>query len=88
MTEDRNRRVEGKVAVVTGAAQGMGAAHARPLIEQGARVVIADLADDLGQQLAADLGANAMFAHLNVTDPTNWATLVGAATHTSATSTF
>lgn len=74
-----NKRVDGKVTVITGAAQGMGAAHARLLSEHGARVVIADLADTAGQQLADDLGDNAMFAHLDVTDPAQWATLVETA---------
>ncbi|MEE6165474.1 MULTISPECIES: glucose 1-dehydrogenase [unclassified Mycolicibacterium] len=74
-----NKRVDGKVAVITGAAQGMGAAHARLLSEHGARVVIADLADSTGQQLADDLGDDAMFVHLDVTDPAQWAALVETA---------
>lgn len=77
MSEHGARRVDGKVAVITGAAQGMGAAHARLLAEHGARVVIADLAEDRGRELATELGETAMFAHLDVTDPAGWATLVG-----------
>lgn len=76
MGEQLTRRVDGKVAVITGAAQGMGEAHARLLAEHGARVVVADLADDRGRQLADELGDGAMFVHLDVTDPDNWATLV------------
>ncbi|WP_255374838.1 glucose 1-dehydrogenase [Mycobacterium sp. GA-2829] len=71
-----DRRVEGKVAVVTGGAQGMGAAHVRLLLEHGARVVIADMADESGQHLAAELGPAAMFVHLDVTDAQQWRALV------------
>ncbi|WP_396910532.1 glucose 1-dehydrogenase [Mycolicibacterium sp.] len=79
MTNSVCKRVDGKVAVVTGAARGMGAAHARLLAENGARVVIADLAVDPGQQLATELGGDAMFVHLDVTDPTHWARLIESA---------
>lgn len=75
MTTNLGQRVKDKVAVVTGGAQGMGAAHARLLVEHGARVVIADLAEEAGQELARELGDNALFAPLNVTDPVQWANL-------------
>ena len=52
-------RVAGKVALVTGAARGMGAAHARALAHEGATVAIADIAADAGEQLAAELRARA-----------------------------
>lgn len=76
------RRVEGKVVVVTGGAQGMGAAHVRLLAEHGARVVIADVSDGAGSQLAAELGDAAMFMHLDVTDPAQWGPLVSAVNET------
>jgi 3alpha(or 20beta)-hydroxysteroid dehydrogenase len=76
MGDRSNKRVEGKVAVVTGGAQGMGAAHVRLLAEHGARVVIADVSDDAGSQLAAELGDDAVFVHLDVTDPEQWNALV------------
>jgi 3alpha(or 20beta)-hydroxysteroid dehydrogenase len=76
MTEHTAKRVEGKVAVVTGGSQGMGAAHVRMLAEHGARVVIADLAEDAGRALAHQLGGDALFVHLDVTDPAQWKALV------------
>lgn len=78
MADCSSKRVEGKVAVVTGGAQGMGAAHARLLAEHGARVVIADVSDDAGNELAAELGYDAAFVHLDVTDADQWRALVGA----------
>lgn len=65
-------RVSGRVALVTGAAQGMGASHARVLAAEGARVVIADVNDDAGQSVADEIGANAVFVHLDVTDYSEW----------------
>lgn len=67
-----SERVAGKVALISGGARGMGAAHARALVEHGARVVIGDLLDTEGKALAAELGAAARFAHLDVTQPDSW----------------
>ncbi|MFN8205546.1 MAG: glucose 1-dehydrogenase [Solirubrobacteraceae bacterium] len=75
----RSRRVQGKVAIVTGGARGMGAAHARALVDHGARVVVADLREDEGRALAAELGDAARFAGLDVTDEAGWAATVQAA---------
>lgn len=76
MSGNDNKRVDGKIAVVTGGAQGMGAAHVRLLAEHGARVVIADLSEDAGQALAAEFAENALFVHLDVTNAEHWDALV------------
>jgi 3alpha(or 20beta)-hydroxysteroid dehydrogenase len=65
-------KLTGKVAIVTGGARAMGAATARLFVEEGAQVMIADVLADEGQALAADLGPNALFQHLNVADETAW----------------
>ena len=70
--------VKGKVAIVTGAASGQGAAEARAFAAAGAFVVLADV-DEAGRDLAASLGENAVFQHLDVTDAAGWAATVGLA---------
>ncbi|WP_017537005.1 glucose 1-dehydrogenase [Nocardiopsis halophila] len=72
-------RVEGKVAIVTGGARGLGAAQVRALVHEGARVVIADVLDDEGVALSAELGDAAGFVHLDVTDAEAWKDAVTAA---------
>jgi 3alpha(or 20beta)-hydroxysteroid dehydrogenase len=69
-------RLDTKIAIVTGGAQGQGAAIARAFVAEGAKVVIADIAKDEGQALADELGANAHFAHHDVSDEASWTTLV------------
>lgn len=69
-------RLDGKVAIITGGARGMGASHARLFINEGAKVVIADIRQDEGQALAEELGENAAYAGLDVTNAENWATVV------------
>src|SRR4051794_14884923 len=66
-------RLDGKVAIVSGAARGQGAAEARLFVAEGARVVIGDLLDDQGQALAAELGDAARYCHLDVTAEADWA---------------
>ena len=50
-------RLEGKVAIITGASQGMGESHARTFVREGAKVVLTDINTDRGQQIARELGA-------------------------------
>lgn len=69
-------RLRNKVAIVTGGARGMGAATARLFVAEGARVVIADVLDQEGAALAEELGADARYRHLDITDETAWQRLV------------
>lgn len=65
-------RLDGKVALITGAAQGQGAAEACRFAAEGARVVVADVQEHRGRMVAHEIGAAAMFAPLDVTDPGQW----------------
>ncbi|MCP3475478.1 glucose 1-dehydrogenase [Bradyrhizobium sp. CCGUVB1N3] len=78
-------RVNQKVILVTGAARGMGAAHARFLVSEGARVVVTDVLDADGEALAFELGNAAIYMHQDVSDPKAWATVVAAAEATFGT---
>lgn len=69
-------RLEGKVAIITGAAQGMGAAHATLFVKEGAKVVITDLNEEKGNALAAELGENAVFVKQNVASEEDWASVI------------
>jgi 3alpha(or 20beta)-hydroxysteroid dehydrogenase len=69
-------RLDGKVALVTGAARGTGAAIAQLFVDEGASVVIADIRDDRGAQTAQRLGARARFRHHDVTSESDWAVAV------------
>ena len=64
-------RLEGKIALITGAARGQGAAAARRFVAEGARVMLTDVLDDQGKELAAELGAE--YCHLDVSDEDEWA---------------
>lgn len=75
-------QLEGKVAIVTGAAQGMGAAHATRFIKEGAKVVITDLNEEKGSALAESLGENALFVKHNVTSEEDWANVIAKAEET------
>jgi len=72
-------KLEGSVALVTGGASGLGAATARRLAAGGARVVIADRDEARGAALAAELGAGAVFAKMDVTDPAQVESALAAA---------
>ena len=65
-------RLACKVALITGAANGMGAAHAEAFVAQGAKVVIGDVDVDAGTALATTLGDAARFVRLDVTDVASW----------------
>lgn len=65
-------KLAGKVAIVTGGAQGMGESHVRKLLEEGAKVVISDILVDKGEALAKELGENAIFIQLDVTKEEAW----------------
>lgn len=74
-----SNRLAGKVALVTGGASGMGAAHARAIVAEGGRVVVADIADDNAAKVVADLGDSAIAVHLDVTSAEEWTAAVDAA---------
>jgi 3alpha(or 20beta)-hydroxysteroid dehydrogenase len=76
----RGTRVEGKVAIVTGAARGTGEETARLLVEEGARVVIADVLEEEGNAVAVDLGDRARFVRLDVTNEESWQSCVADTT--------
>jgi 3alpha(or 20beta)-hydroxysteroid dehydrogenase len=68
--------LEGKVAIVTGAARGQGAAAAQLFVAEGARVVIGDVLDDLGKEFADSLGEAAIYRHLDVSSEDDWRSVV------------
>lgn len=69
-------RLTGKVAIVTGAAQGMGAATARLFAAEGAKVVLCDILEEAGQATAAEIGGDAWFRKLDVRSDSEWEAVV------------
>src|SRR5882757_2770597 len=69
-------RLDGKVALISGAGRGQGAEHARRFVAEGARVMLGDILDDDGRVLADKLGAEAHYVHLDVTSESDWAAAV------------
>ena len=75
-------RLEGKVALITGAARGQGAAEARLFAQEGAKVILADVSDPEGIAVAAEIaeaGGDAIYVHLDVTDESQWDAAVQSA---------
>ncbi len=66
-------RLDNKVAFVSGAARGMGQSHCRVFAAEGAKVVVADILDYEGAAVAAEIGPNAVYQHLDVTSEDEWA---------------
>ncbi len=74
-------RLEGKVAIISGGARGMGAAEARLFAQEGAKVVIADVLEEEGRQVEAQIsesGVQALFLLLDVTNESDWSNAVSA----------
>lgn len=71
-------RLEGKIAIITGAARGTGEQTARLFVEEGAKVVIGDVLEEEGAATAADIGEAAHFVRLDVTDTGSWKACVDA----------
>lgn len=72
-------RLAGKTALISGGARGIGAAHARRFIAEGASVLIGDVLDDDGKALADELGEKAQYVRLDVTQADDWAAAVKVA---------
>ena len=71
-------RLEGKVCIITGAARGMGEATARLFASEGATVALGDVMVPEGKAVADDIGGNAFFQKLDVSDDENWKNFVSA----------
>ena len=75
-------RMDGKVAIISGGARGMGAEEVSLFAKEGAKVVFGDILDDLGQQVATDCRADGLdvaYTHLDVTSESDWEAIVALA---------
>lgn len=71
-TGKADQRIAGKIALVTGAASGIGEGIARVLARHGATVIVSDIREEPGQAVARDIGGSAEFLRLDVCDPASW----------------
>jgi 3alpha(or 20beta)-hydroxysteroid dehydrogenase len=71
-------RLAGKVALITGGGRGQGEQEARLFAAEGASVVLTDVLDDEGKQIAADIGASASYHHHDVTSEAEWTSVIEA----------
>jgi len=65
-------RLEGKIALITGAARGIGQAIAELFFAEGAQVILSDINDELGQKVTNKIGANSKYIHLDVSQESDW----------------
>ncbi len=72
-------QLDGKVALITGGARGMGKAHVRRFVAEGAKVVFGDLLEEEGAKLAGEFDGEALFIRMNVTSPEDWRAAVALA---------
>ncbi|MDH4558472.1 glucose 1-dehydrogenase [Pseudomonas sp. BN417] len=70
------KRVEGKVCIVTGAASGVGREDALLLASEGAKVVLTDLNEEAGRQVAAEIGDNALFVRQDIASEADWQNVI------------
>jgi 3alpha(or 20beta)-hydroxysteroid dehydrogenase len=74
-------RLDGKIAIITGAASGLGEAQARLFVAEGAKVVMTDIQES-GARIAAELGNSAVFLHHDISDEARWREVVATAVST------
>ncbi|MGH3166231.1 MAG: glucose 1-dehydrogenase [Trebonia sp.] len=75
-------RLDGKVALITGGARGMGESHVRAFVAEGARVVFGDVLDDKGKDVASSLGDSCRYVHHDVTLESDWSSAVATVVDT------
>jgi NAD(P)-dependent dehydrogenase (short-subunit alcohol dehydrogenase family) len=73
-----NKRLDGKIALVTGAAQGIGKETALTLAREGAHVIVSDINDSEGQLVAKEIGRGALYLHLDVCQEVDWQNAINA----------
>src|SRR4030095_5276143 len=71
-------RMDGKIALVTGAARGIGAAIAGSFVREGAEVRLTDIEQEAGERLAAELGVRATFTRLDVREEADWSRVIAS----------
>lgn len=69
-------RLDGKIAIITGASKGLGEADSRLFIKEGAKLILTDIDKEIGEALAAELGENAEFIYQDVRDEQGWISLI------------